>query len=149
MRTPIKKISGIGPYTADILLEYGYKCVEDLAGTNEDSLSKVPGFGPIRAKSVIEAARVLCDSCFSGPGSSQINSIATETIPKGEVGSKTAISKAAGDHLGKKSKSKKKDKKKKNNKEEKKTKKEKKQKKEKKSEKLKKPATKKKKKKDN
>ena len=148
MRTPINKISGIGPYTADILLEHGYRCVEDLAATNEASLSKVPGFGLIRAKSIIEAARVLCDSGSSGPNYSQLNSAAIESIPKGGVGKKTAIDKAAGDHLGKKNKSKKKDKKK-NNQKEKKAKKEKKQKKEKKSDKPKKPATKKKKKKDN
>ncbi len=130
MTTPINKISGIGPYTAEILVEYGYKCAEDLAATNEGSLSKVPGFGPVRANAIIESARVLCK--FSSPDL--------------EADDKTAVDKVAGDHPGKKNKSKKEKKKKKKNKNEKKSKKEKKQKK---SEKEKKSTTKKKKKKDN
>lgn len=149
MTTPIDKISGIGLHTAGILVEYGYKCAEDLAATNEDALRRVPGFGPARAKLVIKAARVLCDFKSLNSGYSQNISAATETIEKTIVGDKTAVDKAAVDHLDKKNKSKKKSKKKKKNKEEKKSKKENKQKKEKKAEKVKKSASKKKKKKDN
>jgi len=61
MTTPIIKIKGIGPQTAEILNEHGFKCAEDLALSTEEVLGKVHGFGQSRAKMVIEAARALCD----------------------------------------------------------------------------------------
>ena len=59
MSTPITDITGIGPATADILSEQGYKSAEDLAATNVKTLCAVPGFGPIKAKSTIAAAKKI------------------------------------------------------------------------------------------
>jgi len=68
MTTPIIKIKGIGPQTAEILGEHGFKFAEDLALSTEDVLRKVHGFGPSRAKMVIEAARALCEGSSDTTG---------------------------------------------------------------------------------
>ena len=67
MTTPIIKINGIGLRTAEILVENGYKCAEDLAATSEDALSKIHGFGPVRAKLVIKTAQALCGAKSEPP----------------------------------------------------------------------------------
>ncbi len=72
MTTSITKISGIGSHTAGILAQYGYKCAEDLAVTDEYALGKIPGFGPVRAQLVIAAARVLCPGRFDNQDSSSV-----------------------------------------------------------------------------
>lgn len=59
MATPITDITGIGPSNSVTLAEHGFKTVAKLAATSIDSLCKVPGFGPIKAKAAIaEAKRV-------------------------------------------------------------------------------------------
>jgi hypothetical protein len=59
MDTPIMEIVGVGPKTADTLSEYGYHYAEELAIAAEEDLLKITGFGPSRAKKVIEMAREL------------------------------------------------------------------------------------------
>ena len=59
MDTPIIEIVGVGPQTADTLSENGYHYAEELAIAAEEDLLKITGFGPSRAKKVIEMARKL------------------------------------------------------------------------------------------
>lgn len=59
MDTPIIEIVGVGAKTADTLSEYGYQYAEELAIAAEEDLLKITGFGPSRAKKVIEMAREL------------------------------------------------------------------------------------------
>ena len=54
MNTPIIEIVGVGAKTADTLSEYGYHYAEELAIATEEDLLKITGFGPSRAKKVIE-----------------------------------------------------------------------------------------------
>ncbi len=56
MTTAITNIPGIGPGTAKILIENGFKTVEEIAGTTVEKLSRVPGFAAVRASVVIKAA---------------------------------------------------------------------------------------------
>jgi nucleotidyltransferase/DNA polymerase involved in DNA repair len=56
MTTIITDIPGIGPSTAKVLGENGFKTVEEIAGTTVEKLSKVPGFGAVRASAAIRAA---------------------------------------------------------------------------------------------
>lgn len=67
MTTPLIKISGVGAHTAEILIENGYKCAEDLAAASEEALAEVHTFGPARAKLVIQAAKALCDAGSDEP----------------------------------------------------------------------------------
>ena len=125
MTIPIIKINGIGLHTAEILVENGYKCAEDLAATNEDDLSKIHGFGPVRAKLVIKTARALCEARSENPDIPPVLTavIKPTDIPHVEEAAKpeeTAIIM----QLEKKDKSKKKKKKKKKDKKGKKSKKE-------------------------
>ncbi len=56
-------ISGIGPATAELLIENGITSVEALLGLPAEQLAAVPGFGPKRALAVrLAAARSLQDS---------------------------------------------------------------------------------------
>jgi len=114
MTTPIIKIKGIGPQTAEILGEHGFKFAEDLALSTEDALGKVHGFGPSRAKMVIEAARVLCEGSSDTTGKLLLDDGINVDFSTGDM------------KLEKKGKPKSKSKKKKKNKGDKKTKKEKK-----------------------
>lgn len=57
MTTSITDISGIGAVTAEILKEQGYKTIEDLAAAHVDDLSKLHGFGAVRAKQTIDLAK--------------------------------------------------------------------------------------------
>ncbi len=59
MATPVSKVSGIGPHTANVLLEHGYSSAESLAKTKIVDLTRVPGFGMARARKVIAAAQAL------------------------------------------------------------------------------------------
>ena len=56
MKTAITDIPGIGQDTAKVLMESGFKSLQDIAGTSIDNLAAVQGFGPIRAGRVIHAA---------------------------------------------------------------------------------------------
>ena len=55
----LTQIRGIGPATAKQLEEAGLGTVEAVAGAEPDQLAAVPGFGPLRAAGVIEAAASL------------------------------------------------------------------------------------------
>ncbi len=59
MATPISKITGIGPHTANVLMEHGYTSVESIANTKIVDLTGVPGFGLARARNIIAAAKTL------------------------------------------------------------------------------------------
>lgn len=124
MRTPIDKIKGVGPRTAEILAENGYKSAEDLAATKIEALGKIHGFGPARAKLVIKAAQALCDSRSAKPASYPNLENASQTVDKHMVGGVKVGGPAVGESLEKKGKSKKKSKKKTTKKKDKKKKKE-------------------------
>lgn len=148
MTTPIIKINGIGLRTAEILVENGFKCAEDLAAASVDALSKIHGFGPVRAKLVIETAQALCGAKSENPDSVPVLTAATKTTDIPQVDDDAKVEDSSNiRQLEKKDKSKKKSKKKKKDKEDKKSKKEVKQKKTKKAKKDKKTSSKKKKKK--
>lgn len=59
MTTPIIKVAGVGSQTAAILSQNGYLYAEDLAAASEKDLLEIHGFGPSRAKIIIESARDL------------------------------------------------------------------------------------------
>lgn len=59
MKTPLTSITGIGPAAATTLTEYGFPTAESIATSNVQSLSHVPGFGPIRAAKTIAAALTI------------------------------------------------------------------------------------------
>jgi nucleotidyltransferase/DNA polymerase involved in DNA repair len=59
MKKVITDIPGIGPSTAKILGERGFKTAKAIAGTTVKKLSRVPGFGALRAGTVIKAAKQL------------------------------------------------------------------------------------------
>ena len=56
MPTPVTAISGIGPATAELLANHGFKTAESIANTTTEKLSLVPGFGEIRSANTIKAA---------------------------------------------------------------------------------------------
>ena len=59
MAVTVTKISGIGPKTAAILANHGFKTVEAIAKSTVEKLSGVPGFGPSRSRTIISAASAL------------------------------------------------------------------------------------------
>jgi predicted RecB family nuclease len=70
------QIAGIGPAAAELLRQAGFDSVESLAETNVLALSEVKGFGPIRAQTIISAAKDLIEvdvkSVDTPSGSSEI-----------------------------------------------------------------------------
>ncbi len=52
-------ISGIGPATARVLTDHGFADIGSVASATTEELAKVPGFGHVKAKAAIEAARAL------------------------------------------------------------------------------------------
>jgi hypothetical protein len=59
MSISVTQISGIGPSAARALRAKGFGSVEKIAASDVVSLSEVVGFGPIRAKATIAAAKKL------------------------------------------------------------------------------------------
>ena len=57
MTASLTQISGIGPSTAKVLIDNGFKSAEQLAGTTTALLGKVPGFAAARASRTINAAK--------------------------------------------------------------------------------------------
>lgn len=57
--TPLTKVAGVGPGTAAVLTRHGITTVEALAAVSLARLAAVPGFGPIRARRVRDAAAAL------------------------------------------------------------------------------------------
>ena len=52
-------LNGVGPVLANACVEHGYRSVEDIAAARESELVAVPGVSSIRAKQLIEGAKVL------------------------------------------------------------------------------------------
>lgn len=60
MKTPITDIVGIGSSAAAILAKHGFQSAEDIAASDVNALCAVPGFGPVRAKTILaEAVKVV------------------------------------------------------------------------------------------
>jgi len=57
MSTPLSFIAGIGPATAQTLADNGFADAESVAASSTAALGAVPGFGPVRAKQTIAAAK--------------------------------------------------------------------------------------------
>ncbi len=63
---PITSIKGIGPSSALLLKTNGFTSIKDIAEASVEQLQNVPGFGPVRAASIIEdAARLLAEQAPS------------------------------------------------------------------------------------
>ena len=75
----LSQIPDIGESMAQVLYNYGFKTLEDIAGAEVEALAKIPGFGPESAERIIEKARAFL-AAKGGPG--------IEAIPG--VGEKTA-----------------------------------------------------------
>jgi len=56
MTTPLRKVTGIGPKTAEFLQQRGIESAEQLLAAGRESLSGAPGFSAARADSVLQAA---------------------------------------------------------------------------------------------
>ncbi len=54
MATTLNDITGIGLVTVEILKEHGVTSVTKLAGMNEAELCSIQGFGPVRARLVLD-----------------------------------------------------------------------------------------------
>lgn len=67
MAVTITQISGIGLKTAEILTQHGFNDVAKIAASTVDKLSTVPGFGPARARSIIDAAGILLTGTAASP----------------------------------------------------------------------------------
>jgi len=59
MNTPILNVRGIGPATADLLIENGITSAEQLAAQKVGTLAAVKGFCEARAQKVIADAQAL------------------------------------------------------------------------------------------
>lgn len=66
MSITISGIRGIGPATVDVLAEYGFKSIKDLAGASVESLSATPGFSEKRSAQVISDAKSLLATVDQG-----------------------------------------------------------------------------------
>ena len=75
MTTALTKIPGIGPSTAKVLTENGFKSARQLADTTIAQLSKVPGFSTARASRTIKAANAM----LSVSADASASAIATTT----------------------------------------------------------------------
>jgi NAD-dependent DNA ligase len=60
-------IVGIGPSTAKILENRGFSDVQKIASASVENLAQVPGFGPVRAVTVITAAQSLLLAAKASP----------------------------------------------------------------------------------
>jgi hypothetical protein len=58
MATPLVKVTGIGPKTAEFLKEQGIATAEELLAAGVGLLSQAPGFSAARAETVLDSARV-------------------------------------------------------------------------------------------
>ncbi len=59
MDTDLTNLKGIGATAAASLTEAGFTTIDEVAKATPESLGKIRGFGPSRAKKVIEAAKAL------------------------------------------------------------------------------------------
>ena len=65
MKTAIIDILGIGSKSEKILIENGFKTLKGIASSTVEKLARVPGFGVVRAGSVIKAANELLSASLS------------------------------------------------------------------------------------
>lgn len=80
MAKKLTDIPGIGPATALLMEEQGFKSVLDVAKTSMDMMVVVRGFGPIRAGHVIAAAKKLIEDPEADTN---------DTAPRQETGKET------------------------------------------------------------
>ena len=59
MSIPVIHVAGVGPKTAELLIENKIKTVDALIKAGEEKLTSIPGIGAIRAKAFIKAAQSL------------------------------------------------------------------------------------------
>lgn len=65
MKTAIIDILGIGANSEKVLLENGFKTLKEIASSTVEKLARVPGFGVVRAGSVIKSANELLSASLS------------------------------------------------------------------------------------
>ncbi len=58
---PVEHLPGIGPKTAQLLLEEGYQCIRDIFQAEPAELAKIPGISRKRAEEMIAAAKEYID----------------------------------------------------------------------------------------
>jgi len=58
---PVERLPGIGPKTAQLLLEEGYQCIRDIFQAEPAELAKIPGISRKRAEEMIAAAKEYID----------------------------------------------------------------------------------------
>ncbi len=78
MGRSLTEVSGIGPATAEILLQHGFNTIESIANTTTDQLVKVPGFSAIRANTTIKNALVLLAPAISDVEKTKVKSSKAE-----------------------------------------------------------------------
>ena len=89
MTASLTEISGIGPQTAAVLANNGFKTVDSVANASVESLSNVPGFSQARAASTIKSARDL----LSGKPASAVRKRGVRKAPAAGRKKKAATSK--------------------------------------------------------
>jgi hypothetical protein len=70
MTIALSEISGIGPGTAKVLMENGFKSANDIAQATVEQLIGVPGFSTARASRTIKAANELLSASADAAHSS-------------------------------------------------------------------------------
>ena len=70
-------VTGIGPVTANLLLEHQIKTVAALASISLAELQKIPGFSDIRARAVKKAAA----DCLHGKAAKQLTTATSPSDP--------------------------------------------------------------------
>lgn len=70
-------VTGIGPVTANLLLEHQIKTVAALASISLTELQKIPGFSDLRARAVKKAAA----DCLQGKVAKQLPTTASHPAP--------------------------------------------------------------------
>ena len=74
-------IPGIGPHTAQVLVDNGIATAEALASLPVEKLASMPGFGPVRAAAVSEA---IAQSKHPSPGAEEATSKPKKKDKKGK-----------------------------------------------------------------
>mgnify|MGYP003332564174 FL=1 len=106
MGSLVTEIAGIGPATANILKKHGFGTAESIASSSISTLTTVPGFGPIRAKNVVAAAKK-----FAAVAKKSDSTAGKAKLKKKKKASPKSKFKAKGSKKNKAKSSKKKDKK--------------------------------------
>jgi len=77
-------VNGIGESTAKVLAEHGFENAQSLADATVADIAAVPGFGPRRAATVSEAAKVAVLAAGSPiqEAESEANTVVEAELPK-------------------------------------------------------------------